>query len=99
MSVQLRLNRGGNYVTIKFMTQVYTDGACTKNGRKGAKAGLGVFWSNVDGSHAESLNLSEPVIGHRATNNVGEIQAITRCVQQAIDEVNKQDYFKTMNIK
>ena len=58
-----------------------------------------MFWSNVDGSHAKSLNLSEPVIGHRATNNVGEIQAITRCVQQAIDEVNNQDYSKTMNCK
>ena len=27
------------------------------------------------------------MIGDRATNNVGEIQAITRCVQQAIDQV------------
>ena len=70
------------------MLQVYTDGACTKNGRKEAKAGLGVFWSNVTGSHAKSLNLSEPVIGDRATNNVGEIQAITRCVEQAINQVN-----------
>jgi len=66
--------------------EVYTDGACTKNGRSGARAGLGVFWSNVNGSLAKSLNLSEPVIGDRATNNVGEIQAITRCVQQAIDQ-------------
>lgn len=58
-----------------------------------------MFWSNIDGTHAESLNLSEPVIGHRATNNVGEIQAITRCVQQAIDEVNKQGCSETMNFK
>ena len=23
---------------------VYTDGCCTKNGRKGARAGIGVYW-------------------------------------------------------
>lgn len=59
--------------------QVYTDGACSANGRYGAKAGLGVYWGE-----GHSLNVSEPVSG-RATNNCGEIQAATRAIQLAID--------------
>ncbi|CAK1548604.1 unnamed protein product [Leptosia nina] len=59
--------------------QVYTDGACSANGRSGARAGLGVYWG--EGS---SLNISEPVSG-RATNNCGEIQAASKAIQQAID--------------
>ncbi|XP_034841390.1 ribonuclease H1-like [Maniola hyperantus] len=58
---------------------VYTDGACSANGKKGAKAGLGVYWGE-----GHPLNVSEPVSG-RATNNCGEIQAATRAIQQAID--------------
>ena len=67
--------------------KVYTDGACTKNGQQGAKAGIGVFWSDLNGSPAQMLNVSEPVKGNRATNNVGEIQAITRCIDQAKEQV------------
>lgn len=58
--------------------QVYTDGACSANGRSGARAGIGVYWGE-----GHSHNVSEPVSG-RATNNCGEIQAATRAVQQAI---------------
>ncbi|XP_047523473.1 ribonuclease H1 [Pieris napi] len=59
--------------------QVYTDGACSSNGRSGARAGLGVYWGD-----GHSLNVSEPVSG-RATNNCGEIQAATKAIKQAID--------------
>lgn len=59
--------------------QVYTDGACSANGRSGARAGIGVYWADE-----HSLNISEPVSG-RATNNCGEIQAATRAIKQAID--------------
>ena len=68
--------------------QVYTDGACTNNGKVNAKAGIGVFWSNQIGSAANKLNVSEPAKGNKATNNTGEIQAITRSIEQAIDQVN-----------
>ena len=68
--------------------QVYTDGACTNNGKANAKAGIGVFWSNRIGSAANKLNVSEPIKGIKATNNTGEIQAITRSIEQAIDQVN-----------
>ena len=68
--------------------QVYTDGACTNNGKVNAKAGIGVFWSNQIGSAANKLNVSEPAKGNKATNNTGEIQAITRSIEIAIDQVN-----------
>ncbi|CAH2099656.1 unnamed protein product [Euphydryas editha] len=59
--------------------KVYTDGACSSNGRNGAKAGLGVYWGD-----GHPKNISEPVSG-RATNNCGEIQAASRAISQAID--------------
>ncbi|XP_049829957.1 ribonuclease H1-like [Schistocerca gregaria] len=57
--------------------EVYTDGACEKNGKKGAKAGIGVWFGD---SHP--LNISEPVVG-RPTNNTAEIQAATYAVETA----------------
>ncbi|XP_041974327.1 ribonuclease H1 [Aricia agestis] len=59
--------------------QVYTDGACSSNGRNGARAGLGVYWGE-----GHPLNLSAPVSG-RATNNCGEIQAATKAIRTALD--------------
>lgn len=59
--------------------KVYTDGACSSNGRNGAKAGLGVYWGD-----GHPMNISEPVSG-RATNNCGEIQAASRAIAQAIN--------------
>lgn len=56
---------------------VYTDGACSSNGFQGAKAGVGVWFGD---NHP--LNVSEPVVG-RATNNMAEIQAVTRAANQA----------------
>ncbi|KAG6455606.1 ribonuclease H1-like [Manduca sexta] len=58
---------------------VYTDGACSSNGRSEARAGYGVYWGD---NHP--LNTSEPVSG-RATNNRGEIQAATKAIKQALD--------------
>lgn len=64
--------------------QVYTDGACSANGKSGARAGLGVYWAD-----GHPLNISEPVSG-RATNNCGEIQAATRAIKVALQNgVNK----------
>jgi len=60
-------------------TIVHTDGACTNNGRAGAKAGIGVWW----GHSLAHINLSEPVVGGRHTNNTAEIQAATLAIGQA----------------
>ncbi|KAF5272782.1 hypothetical protein FQA39_LY07809 [Lamprigera yunnana] len=56
---------------------VFTDGACENNGKKNARAGIGVWF---DDNHP--LNLSQPVNG-RATNNTAEIQACIQAVKTA----------------
>jgi ribonuclease HI len=59
---------------------VYVDGACSSNGKKGAAAGVGVFWG---AGHKD--NVSRPVSGNVHTNNVGELQAI----QDALDVISR----------
>lgn len=61
----------------KGFVHVYTDGSCAGNGKKLAAAGIGVYF----GENHE-LNVAEPVEG-RPTNNVGEIQAAVRAIQDA----------------
>lgn len=56
---------------------VYTDGSCENNGKKGAIAGLGVYFGD---NHP--LNAADPVRG-RATNNSGEIQAAIKAIEDA----------------
>ena len=50
--------------------KVYTDGACSNNGKLNAKAGFGVYFGKND-----SRNISKRVIG-KQTNNVAELLAI-----------------------
>ncbi|XP_046820804.1 ribonuclease H1 [Vespa crabro] len=66
-----------NHIEGKEYVDVYTDGACSSNGRRGARAGIGVWFGD---NHP--LNVSEPVVG-RATNNMAEIQAVTVAARQA----------------
>lgn len=68
---------------------VYTDGACTNNGKLTAKAGIGVWF----GPH-HPLNFSKPVDG-KPTNNVAEIQACIAAVQLAIQNDIKKLCIKT----
>ncbi|GAB1866766.1 Ribonuclease H1 [Camponotus japonicus] len=56
---------------------VFTDGACSSNGYKNARAGIGVWFRD---NHP--LNVSQPVVG-RPTNNMAEIQAVTVAARQA----------------
>ncbi|XP_060090364.1 ribonuclease H1-like [Heteronotia binoei] len=58
-------------------TDVYTDGCCSNNGRRDARAGTGVYWGPD-----HPLNVSERLPG-RQTNQRAEINAATRAVQQA----------------
>ncbi|XP_053737974.1 ribonuclease H1 isoform X2 [Synchiropus splendidus] len=58
---------------------VYTDGCCSYNGKKGARAGIGVYWGP---NHP--LNVSDRLRG-RQTNQRAEIQAACRALQQARD--------------
>ncbi|KAB5539930.1 hypothetical protein PHYPO_G00094800 [Pangasianodon hypophthalmus] len=58
---------------------VYTDGCCTKNGKDGARAGIGVYWGPD-----HHLNVAERLPG-RQTNQRAELQAACRALEQAID--------------
>ncbi len=60
---------------------VYTDGACSGNGKDGARAGVGVFWGLDD-----PRNVSRPVHGSH-TNNVAELEAIGA----ALDSIGHRD--------
>ena len=51
---------------------VYTDGACSRNGQVGAKAGLGVYFADGD-----IRNCSERIEG-KQTNNTAEVKAILK---------------------
>jgi ribonuclease HI len=51
---------------------VYTDGACSNNGRENAKAGIGIFLGQDD-----PRNVSEPVEG-KQSNNTAELIAIIK---------------------
>lgn len=60
---------------------IYTDGACSNNGRaEGAKAGIGVYCE-----HDPSSNISEPISG-RQTNQRAEIMAASRGISQAREQ-------------
>uniref|UniRef100_A0A1I7VQ15 ribonuclease H n=1 Tax=Loa loa TaxID=7209 RepID=A0A1I7VQ15_LOALO len=58
---------------------VYTDGACSSNGRIGAAAGIGIYW----GEHHVD-NISEPLHNGPPTNNRAELTAVIRAVEVAI---------------
>ena len=58
----------------KEWTKVYTDGSCVGNGKRGAKAGCGVFFGDND-----PRNLSIPLpfkAGYQPTNQRAEIYVI-----------------------
>ncbi|CAG8453363.1 8765_t:CDS:2 [Diversispora eburnea] len=55
---------------------VWTDGCSLNNGQSGARAGIGVFWSDNN-----PRNLSERLPGPRQTNNRAEIMAIIRALE------------------
>jgi ribonuclease HI len=61
--------------------KVYTDGACSNNGKVNAKAGLGVYFGEND-----SRNISKRVIG-KQTNNVAELLAIIEVFSILKDEI------------
>lgn len=64
--------------------RVFTDGSCSNNGRKNAKAGFGVYFGEND-----PRNVSKRVPGElRQTNNVGEILAIIEVFSILKDELS-----------
>lgn len=67
---------------------VYTDGGCTKNGKKGARAGIGVYWGPKN-----TRNVSERLEGEQ-TNQRAEIMAAVKAIETA-----KEMGYKTLEIR
>ena len=60
---------------------MYSDGACARNGRRDARAGIGVYFGDGD-----PRNVSELVTpDERATNNVAELVALMRACELAVN--------------
>jgi ribonuclease HI len=66
--------------------KVYTDGACSNNGKPGAKAGIGVFFTEGD-----PRNFGGRVKG-KQTNNIAEVKAIIKAYQILKKEINRGEY-------
>jgi len=69
---------------------VYTDGACIHNGKKYAKAGIGIFFGLGD-----KRNVSERISG-KQTNNAAELEAILRVFQILEKEIRKGEEYVIM---
>ena len=62
---------------------VYTDGACSNNGNKNARAGIGIYFGEGD-----ERNVSKP-IGGKQTNNTAELKAIIEVYYMLEREINE----------
>jgi len=71
---------------------VYTDGACSSNGKHSAIAGVGVFFGDGD-----PRNVSEPLKGSMQTNNRAELTALIRALEILLEQ-SKHEYKKTGKI-
>jgi hypothetical protein len=60
---------------------VYTDGACVANGKRNARAGVGVYFGSDD--ELSVYNVSEPLEGPTQTNQRAELTAALRALQVA----------------
>jgi len=69
---------------------VYTDGACIHNGKKYAKAGIGIFFGVGD-----KRNVSERITG-KQTNNAAELEAILQVFQILEKEIKKSEEYVIM---
>jgi len=63
------------------MIKVFTDGACSNNGKLTAKAGLGVYFSEDD-----PRNVSKRIIG-KQSNNTAELSAVIEVFSILKDEI------------
>mmetsp|Transcript_4784 Transcript_4784/g.10218 ORF Transcript_4784/g.10218 Transcript_4784/m.10218 type:complete len:306 (-) Transcript_4784:595-1512(-) len=56
---------------------IYTDGACSQNGKRGARAGVGVYF----GDESFEKDISERLEGTVMTNNRAELTAVIRALE------------------
>lgn len=72
-----------NIVYTDYIT-VYTDGACSRNGMKGAQCGIGIYFS--ERNPVDIDDISEKLHVETPTNNVAELTAIKRAIDILIDK-------------
>ena len=73
--------RNITFTNIMDSIKVFTDGACSHNGKPNAKAGLGVYFGEND-----PRNTSKRVLG-KQTNNVAELSAIIEVFEILKEEI------------
>jgi len=81
----------GSTVDENFDIVVYTDGACSKNGKEGAKGGYGVFFGLND-----PRNTSGRIVG-KATNNIAELTAIIKALEILKDNTSSVGIYTDSN--
>ena len=64
---------------------VYADGACSRNGKKNAVAGVGVYWGRDDARNVSRAARGVP------TNNVAELEAVQDVLVQLATELARED--------
>jgi len=64
---------------------IFTDGACSRNGQTNAKAGIGIFLSE---NHLR--NVSERISG-KQTNNTAELSAVIQVFTHFREEIDRSD--------
>ena len=64
--------------------KVFTDGACSNNGKKSAKAGIGIYFGKDD-----TRNVSERITG-KQSNNTAELKAIIKVYEILKDDIDQK---------
>lgn len=68
------------------MINVYTDGACSNNGKQNALSGYGIYFSDGD-----IRNESEKIKGDKHTNNIAELTAFIRALEILQEEIIRNE--------
>jgi ribonuclease HI len=66
------------------MINVYTDGACSNNGKSNALSGYGIYFADND-----PRNLSQKIDGNKHTNNIAELTAFIKVFDILNDDIIK----------
>lgn len=74
------------------LVEVYTDGACSKNGSDDAVGGIGVWFGP---QHAK--NVSEPIHGHCSSHRA-ELEAVIRAMILTLDDQNVLIHCDNLNV-
>lgn len=76
---------------------VFTDGACSNNGRANAKAGIGLYFENTKETHSENVksvlkHFFPHLHGIKVTNNIAELLAIYKALYMIVDNVPHHNF-------